>query len=98
MKFILILLTVATVAFVAWRFKWKPIENWRNAFRCWSTWIHGTGLVSALAPFLGVWNQMPMAVQRVVPGSLLLGIGLTLWAAGALAVYVKQEKLHGPQA
>jgi hypothetical protein len=99
MRFLLITACVIVIgAVLAIWFDWKPIDTWRTAFRRWSTWLHGTGILSALAPYLGIWNQMPWVVQRAVPGELLLGIGLALWTAGALSVYVRQEKLHAPVA
>lgn len=93
-----ILLLVAVVAVVfatlAYVLDWSPVDDWRNLLKRWSTWLHGMGWMN-MAAYLGIWNQLPPAVQKIVPSGLLLSIGIVLWLAGALAVYVKQEKLHG---
>jgi hypothetical protein len=94
MPVLLILLAAALIALAAWLLEWKPIDSWRTALRRWSTWLHGAGLAN-IAAYLGIWNMMPLAVQRVVPGNVLLIVGLMLWVAGALAVYVRQDALRG---
>jgi|GEM_PF-1265361 len=76
----------------AWLLDWKPIDSWRTVLRRWSTWLHGAGLAN-IAAYLGIWNMMPGAVRQVIPPNALLAIGLLLWVAGIVAVYVKQEAL-----
>lgn len=71
---------------------WHPVEDWRErAWREASSWLNGIGIANVTAA-LGLWNQMPLAVQRAVPASWLLYIGLALWVLAWLAKYTAQPK------
>lgn len=91
---LLIAAALALLALAAWLLEWRPIGDWSNFNKRWSTWLHASGLLS-LGAYLGIWNMMPVAVQRLIPGGVFLAVGVVLWVAAALATYVRQEALDG---
>lgn len=71
------------------RLRARLVDDWRSAWRWWSTWMHVAG--TAAAGLLLLTPSMPAEVQALVPVQYrALAIGA--WAvAGLLARLVKQN-------
>ncbi|GGB21574.1 hypothetical protein GCM10011380_08950 [Sphingomonas metalli] len=73
----------------------KPIDDWRQAGRLWSLRIcaAAAALFTALAVFTEqlhqLWQQLPPAVQAMIPGHDK--IALALFVAVAIARLVQQR-------
>lgn len=78
----------------------KLVEHWRLIFRQWSFWLGviGTTLTSALLAFpdlaLQVWVMMPDDLKATLPQRYTPFIGVSIFALGLFAKFVKQAKLE----
>lgn len=61
------------------------IDEWREAWRFSSLWLHTTGFAVLVA-----WNQMPGAVRQRVPDWIELAVGAAWWLAVILARITRQ--------
>lgn len=90
---LLIIIAIACFALTAWLLHWRPIDSWKNFHQRWSTWLHAAGLAN-VAAYAGIWDRMPKPVRGLLPDNVFLAVGVLLWLAGALAVYVNQKGLQ----
>lgn len=92
----LVLFGTIAIAACAWLLQWRFTDDWKLAFRKWSTWFAGLNAVlwahitatsGSLLGFVGFvpksW-QIPMAVAVFVIG----------WIIPVLVAHIKQQKLQ----
>lgn len=80
----------------------KLIDNWRHGWKFWSVRLGLLGVILELADLaniiLPVWSMIPDDVSAMIPDGASKAIGVALCALSLVARFIRQEKLHGPEA
>jgi cobalamin synthase len=89
------LLALALFVTAAWLLKWEPTNDWKLAWRKWSTWLAAgnallwSQLTSNTGQLFGFIGQVPQRYQATAT----VIVFIIAWIAPVIAVHVKQQSL-----
>jgi hypothetical protein len=78
----------------------KLVPDARNWLKRWSTWAEGVAVaILAATPFdpiglLATWNMIPPYVAKLIPPTVLQGVGIVLVLLAMMLKLVRQKKLE----